>query len=59
MTSDKLGFKAGMSGMSVLQVLHAYKLGKFKLTWKPGLTTEMRAARYEFALKHKYWELED
>ena len=59
MTSNELGFKAGISGMSALRVLYAYKLGKFKPTWKPSLTAEMRVVRYEFALRHKDWTLED
>ena len=59
MTTNELGFKGGISGMSALWVLHAHKLGKFKSIWKPGLTTEIKAARYEFALKHEDWTLED
>jgi hypothetical protein len=53
MTSNKLGFKAGMSRMSALQVLYIYRLRKVKPIWKSGLTTEMRAVRYEFIIKYK------
>ena len=58
-TSRELGYSAGISEMSTLRILHANKIGKWKPTWKPGLTQVMRDARYKFALEHENWLLED
>ena len=57
--AKELGFFAGMSETSALQVLHSAGLWKWKPTWKPGLTAAMWEARYQFRLKHKDWTLED
>jgi transposase len=59
MTAREIGFKVGISEMSVLRVLNLNGFGKFKPTWKPGLTAAMREARLKFALEHQYWTLED
>jgi hypothetical protein len=45
--------------MSALRILRANKVGKWKPTWKPGLTQAIRDARYKFALDHQNWSLED
>jgi transposase len=58
-TAKELGFYVGISETSTLRVLHSSGLWKWKPTWKPGLTAAMRAARYQFCLKHKDWTLED
>jgi hypothetical protein len=40
-TSRELGYSAGISEMSVLRILHANKIRKWKPTWKPDLTQAM------------------
>ena len=58
-TSRELGYSAGISEMSALRILHANKVGKWKLTWKSGLTQVMHDVQYRFALNHENWSLED
>lgn len=49
----------GVSAITVWRILRASGYRKTKPTRKPGLTKEMRAARYQFALAHKDWTIED
>lgn len=57
--SEVLAYDAGISRSSALRILHKYGLHNVKPTTKPGLTPEMKKARYEWALAHKDWTLED
>ena len=59
MTAAQLGFDVGVSAMSAWRILRSYEMRKRKATRKPGLTEEMKEARLQFALRHKYWTLED
>jgi len=48
-----------ISASTIQRTLKKLGYSKCKPTMKPGLTPEMKAARYQFALEHKDWTLED
>ena len=58
-SSEVLAYEAGISRRSALRILHKYGLQNVKPTTKPGLTAQMKLIRYEWALAHKDWTLED
>jgi transposase len=51
--------QCGVSPRTAWNVLRKHGFRKTKPTRKPGLTKEMKAARYAFALQHQHWTLED
>lgn len=53
--------KAGhpVSAMTVWRVLKKTGFRKTKPTRKPGLTAEMKKARLDWCLAHRYWTLKD
>ena len=59
MSSDELGYLHGISGVSAWRILNASGLRKVKPSRKPGLTKAMRDARYQFALAHQDWIIDD
>jgi transposase len=59
MSSDQLGYLHGISGASTWRILNENGLNKVKPTRKPGLTKAMKRARYQFALDHKDWTIDD
>ena len=59
LTTVELGAEFNMSHTSAWRTLRGAGYGKRKPTMKPGLTESMKAARLNFALKHKHWTLED
>ena len=58
-TCAQLAHQYGVSAMTIYCILRSHGLGKRKPNWKPGLIDGMKAARYEFALRHQHWTLED
>jgi hypothetical protein len=58
-SSEVLAYEQGISYSSALRILHKYGLTNIKPTTKPGLSQAMRKARYEWALAHQSWTLED
>ena len=48
-----------LSDRTIQRALKRRGYRKVKQTVKPGLTEEMKKARYDFALRHKDWTLED
>ncbi len=50
----ELGWQFDISDASAIRTLHKHNLHKSKPTYKPGLTTEMRAIRLRFAREHRY-----
>ena len=59
LTGQALGLQFGVSAKTVQRVLKRKGYRKVKPTIKPGLTTAMMEARYQFALRYKDWKLED
>src|SRR2546421_1851862 len=59
MSAKNIGFFTGISQMSTLRILNSQSLGKFKPTYKPGLTAAMREARFKFCIEHQHWSIED
>ena len=57
--AKEIGYLSGISESSALRILRKHKVGKFKPTWKPGLTQAMKDARLKFAREHEHWTLED
>jgi hypothetical protein len=58
-SSEGLAYDAGISRSSALRILHKHGLHSVKPTRKPGLTPEIKQARYKWALLHRDWTLED
>nr|KMM64140.1 hypothetical protein CPAG_00492 [Coccidioides posadasii RMSCC 3488] len=58
-STEILAFEAGISYLSVLQILKKHDFVIAKPTWKPGLTESARKKRLRFCLAHKNWTLED
>jgi len=58
-STEELGWLIGVSARTALRTLQEAGMSKQKPTWKPGLTQEMREARYHFAMRYKDWQLED
>jgi transposase len=58
-SSEVLAYEAGINRSSALRILHKHGLHNVKPTTKPSLTPQMKQARYEWALAHKDWTLED
>jgi transposase len=58
-SSEVLAYEQGISYTSALRILRKHGLSCVKLTTKPGLTAVMRKIRYEWALAHQHWTLED
>lgn len=58
-STEVLAYETGMSKSSALRILHKYGLKCVKPTTQPGLTPQMKQARYEWALAHQHWTLED
>jgi transposase len=50
----ELGWQFDISDASAIRTLHKHNLRKYKPSYKPGLTEEMRAARLKFAREHRY-----
>lgn len=55
----QLASQFNISSQSVLRILHKHKFRKTKPTRKPGLSRDMRTARYLFAQQHQHWTLDD
>ena len=58
-TLVQLGLQFNISSQSVFQILRKNKFRKTKPTRKPGLTKDMKLARYLFAKRSEHWTLED
>lgn len=58
-SAEVLAYLNGISGSSVLRILHKEGLSSVKPTRKPGLTKAQQAARLLFCLAHQHWTLED
>jgi hypothetical protein len=58
-SSEVIAYEACISRSSALRILYKYGLNCVKPTRKPGLTAQMKQARYEWALAHQDWTLED
>ena len=59
LTGQKLGLEFGLSVRTIQYTLKRRGFRKVKPTVKPGLTTVIIEARYQFALRYKDWTLED
>ena len=53
-SSEVLAYKASISINSALRILYKYNLSNVKLTRKPSLNTNQKAARLDFALAHEH-----
>jgi transposase len=58
-SSEVLGYEQDISQSSALRILKNNGLTNVKPTTKPGLTAAMRKIRFEWALAHANWTLED
>jgi len=58
-TLVQLGAQFQISAQSVFRILKKKHFRKTKPTRKPGLTKDMRTARYLFAQRYQQWTLED
>ena len=58
-TSFMLAAEQGISSSSTLRTLWHNGFRPCKTTKKPSLSEAMKEARYQFALRHKDWTLED
>lgn len=58
-STEVLGYETGMNKCSAHRILHKHGLKYVKPTTKPGLTPQMERARYEWALAHQHWTLND
>ena len=54
-----LAYEHNVSATAILRVLKRNRLRWRKTTKKPGLTLAMMEARYQFALRHEHWTIED
>jgi hypothetical protein len=58
-SSEVLAYETGISSNSALRILDKNGLKNVKPITKPGLTTKIKKVRYQWALDHKDWTLED
>jgi len=54
-----IGARVGISGSTAWRLLKSQGFRNVKRTMKPGLTTAMKEARLQFALRFEHWTLED
>lgn len=58
-TTHQIGARTGLAPRTVYRILKGAQFKPCKRTVKPGLTDAHREARYQFALRHEHWTLED
>ena len=56
-TLRQLAAQFNISTQSVHGIMKKHNFRKTKATRKPGLTSDMRSARYLFAQQHRHWTL--
>ena len=58
-SSSTIGARVGISRSTTWRLLKSQGFRNVKRTMKPGLTTAMKEARLQFALRFEHWTLED
>ena len=58
-TLNQLGNDIGLLANTILRILKRLGYRKCKPSMKPGLTQEMKDARYKFCKEHENWTLKD